>query len=235
MLLESPGKNQDNKTKSYSNKSRQDNRRRMLPEEDTDDEGEEIVGLVNEHALSANRRSNCFVDSGATCHMCNNEELFDQTIGVETPQKITVGDGHSVQAIGRGDVTLRMNVPNQKNQKCKLSDVLYVPDLWHNLLSVSKVAIDGKSFEFGQSHCNIVDNKFGVIATATKCGNLYYLNCASSNLSVKENHTAMKYERTDRIKESIWYRRYGHLGARNLERIAKEQLVDRFDYEQKKK
>ena len=167
--------------------------------------------------------------------MCNNKELFDQTIGVETPQKITVGDGHSVQATGRGDVTLRMNVPNQKIQKCKLSGVLYVPDLWHNLLSVSKVAIDGKSFEFGKSHCNIIDNKFGVIDTATKCGNLYYLNCASSNLSVKENHTAMKYERTERIKESIWYRRCEHLGARNLERIAKEQLVDRFDYEQKKK
>ena len=138
-----------------------------------------------------------------------------------------MGDGHSVQATGRGDVTLRMNVPNQKIQKCKLSGVLYVPDLWHNLLSVSKVAIDGKSFEFGQSHCNIIDNKFGVIDTATKCGNLYYLNCASSNLLVKENHTAMKYERTERIKESIWYRRYGHLGARNLERIAKEHwLID---------
>ena len=73
-----------------------------------------------------------------------------------------------------------------------------------------------------------------MIATATKCGNLYYLNCAGSNLSVKENHTAMKGAITDRTKESIWHRRYGHLGARNLERIAKEQLVDGFNYEPKK-
>ena len=58
---------------------------------------------------------------------------------------------------------------NGKIQKCKLSDVLYVPDLLHNLLSVSKAASNGKSFEFGQSHCNIVDNKFGVIVTASKC------------------------------------------------------------------
>ena len=101
-------------------------------------------------------------------------------------------------------------------------------------MSISKAASNGKSFEFGQSHCNIIDNKFGVTGTATKYGNLYYLNCAGSNLSAKENHTAMKCASTDRTKESIWYRRYGHLGARNLERIAKEQLVDGFDYEPKK-
>ena len=111
---------------------------------------------------------------------------------------------------------------------------MYVPDLSHNLLSVSKAASNRKSFEFRQSHCNIIDNKFGVIATATKCRNLYYLNCTGSNLSVKENHTAMKSASTDRTKESIWHRRYGHLGARNLERIAKEQLVHGFDYEPKK-
>ena len=111
---------------------------------------------------------------------------------------------------------------------------MYVPKLLHNLLSVSEKASKRKSFEFGQSHCNIIDNKFGVIATATKCGNLCYLNCAGSNLSVKKNHTAMKCASTDQTKESIWHGRYGHLGARNLEQIAKEQLVDGFDYEPKK-
>ena len=111
---------------------------------------------------------------------------------------------------------------------------LYVPDLSHNLLSVSKATSNLKSFKFGQSHCNIIDNKSGVISTATKCGNLYYLNCAGSNLSVKEDHTALKCSSNDQKKESIWHRRYGHLGARNLERIVKEQLVDGFDYEPKK-
>ena len=111
---------------------------------------------------------------------------------------------------------------------------MYVPDLSHNLLSVSKAASNGKSFEFGQSHCNIIDNKFGIIAIATKCRNLYYLNCAGSKLSVKENHAAMKCASTDQTKESIWRRRYEHLGARNLERTAKKQLVAGFDYEPKK-
>ena len=94
-----------------------------------------------------------------------------------------MGDGCSVHVTGRPDVILRMNVPNGKIRKCKLSEVLHVPDLSHNLLRVSRAASNGKSFEFGQSHCNIIDNKFSVIATATKCKNLYYLNRAGSNLS----------------------------------------------------
>ena len=98
MLLESPGKNQDNRTTSYNNKKPL--RKQKAAEADTDDEGEEIVGLVTEHALSANRRRNWVVDSDATCHMCNNKELFDQIIGLETPQEITVGDGYSVQGTG---------------------------------------------------------------------------------------------------------------------------------------
>ena len=101
-------------------------------------------------------------------------------------------------------------MPNWKIRKWKLSDVPY---LSHNLLSVSKTASNGKSFKSGQPHCHVIDNKFGVVATPTKCGNLYYLNCAGSNLSVKENHTAMKCASTVRKKESIWHRRYGHLGG----------------------
>ena len=48
----------------------------------THDKGQEIVRLVTEYVLSANRRSIWVVDSGATCHMCNNQKLFDQIIGL---------------------------------------------------------------------------------------------------------------------------------------------------------
>ena len=83
-----------------------------------------------------------------------------------------------------------------------------------------------------QSHRKIIDNKFDVITTATKCRNLFCLNYGSLNLSLKENHAAMKCGSTDRTKESIWNKRYGYLGARNLERLANEQPVHGSDYEQ---
>lgn len=56
----------------------------------------------------------------ATCHMCNDKELF-----VETPQEITVGDGHSVTATGKGNATLDMNLMNGKGKWCQLSCYLW--------------------------------------------------------------------------------------------------------------
>ena len=87
MLLESPGKNQDNRTRSYFSKKLLRKQKADAAEEDADDEGEEIGGLVTEHAVSAKRRSNWVADYGATCHMCNNEEFVDQIIGLGRKKK----------------------------------------------------------------------------------------------------------------------------------------------------
>ena len=46
---------------------------------------------------------------------------------------------------------------------------------------------------------------------------------------------AMKYTSTEVTKEHVWHQRYGHLGANNLERLARDQLVDGFDYDTWKK
>ena len=67
------------------------------------------------------------------------------------------------------------------------------------------------------SSCNIIDAKYGVLATATKYGNLYYLDCVGSSVYMVENQAVMKCGGSEETNESIWHRRFGHLGARNLE------------------
>lgn len=63
-----------------------------------------------EYALTASTLSDWIVDSGATCHMCNEEELFVEIMELDESQKITVGDGISVEAVRKGTVELFMNV-----------------------------------------------------------------------------------------------------------------------------
>jgi hypothetical protein len=63
--------------------------------------------------------------------MCNNRELHS----LSSPLKVILGGGH---AIGYGTVTLQMKVAKQTWKPCKLFDVLYVPKLSFNLLSVLK-------------------------------------------------------------------------------------------------
>ena len=69
----------------------------------------EGTGLVVQHALSANSgfHDRWILDSGATCHMCNSEGQFVSLQALESPLMVTLGDGHTLQVVGRGDVILR--------------------------------------------------------------------------------------------------------------------------------
>lgn len=89
---------------------------------------EEIIGLVVEYALTiSDTLSNWIVDFGATCHMGKEEDLFIDIKELEKPQKLTIGDGFSVEAIWRETVELFMNISNNEAQRCQLFDILYVP------------------------------------------------------------------------------------------------------------
>ncbi len=65
-----------------------------------------------------------------------------------------------------------------------------------------------------------------LIATATKEGSLYYVNCGES-----EHVCAEKANVHKESKEQVWHRRYGHLGMQNLKKMCSESLVDGFDFD----
>ena len=106
--------------------------------EDGNSTDSESTGLMAQHALSteSNTHNQWIIDSGATCHMCNEETSFSNYQTLDTPLNVIVGDGRNLQAIGCGDIVLKMNLPHGKMEKCTLLDVLLVPELVYNLLSV---------------------------------------------------------------------------------------------------
>ena len=69
-------------------------------------DSESVVGLMVRQALSAcNDRTNSWiVDSGATCHMCNSGVVMSDFHSLKKPQEVTLGDGHVLEATGRGTV-----------------------------------------------------------------------------------------------------------------------------------
>ena len=181
--------------------------------------------LVTTHALTASSRQKWIVDSGATCHMCNDKDLFSEIKGLETPQEITLGDGHVLQATAEGTVTLTTLLPDGNTKECELKNVLLVPKLSYSLLSVSKASEAGKITKFDSFGCEIINNNGKVIAFATRVGNLYCLEVCrkteSINLAVKS-------------KEVLWHRRYGHIGEQKLQKMVKSELVKQFDYDASK-
>jgi hypothetical protein len=102
--------------------------------------------LVVEHVLSAcpNTQGQWIIDSGATGHMCNKESMFTGLQPLPTPMNVILGDGRYLQAVGRGKVILQMNLPKGKKETCTLRDVLLVPDLVYNLLSITSASTRGQ-------------------------------------------------------------------------------------------
>ena len=73
---------------------------------------------------------------------------FTTLYQLEDPIDVVLGDGRALTAVGRGDVVLDMILPNGESKACTLHDVLYVPKLSYNLLSVAKASQKGKIVKY---------------------------------------------------------------------------------------
>ena len=196
---------------------------------DSSSSDSESAELLVGHVLSSSAKSRSdswIMDSGATCHMCNNVMLLVELRSLKESLEVTLGDGHTLEATGRGTVVLEMKLPDGTTKKCNLSNVVYVPKLPYNLLSVSKATETGKTTRFSEAGSRILDAKRKLVAAGTRVGCLYYLDCLTSCQQI--NAAASVCQET---REEVWHRRFGHLGARNLQKLAKDKLVDGFDYD----
>ena len=105
----------------------------------------------------------------------NNVDHFVNLQHLEKPMEVIMGDGHSLKAAKCGMVELYIRSPDGKDRILKLADVLCVPELSYNLVSVPKATEKGVMVSFEDSMCHIFDKKKREIAMATKSGRLYYL------------------------------------------------------------
>ena len=106
----------------------------------------------------------------------------------------------------------------------RLSDVLYVPKLAYNLLSVPRVTELGKEVIFDELQGHILDDQGELVAMASKTGSLYYLHCEPL---AKPQINAV----SDSTNEKLCHRRFGHLSERSLRKLAKDELVSGLDYD----
>ena len=51
------------------------------------------------------------------------------------PQKVTLGDGHTLEVIEIGVVEVKLKLPGEESKVGRLNEVFYVPTLAYNLLS----------------------------------------------------------------------------------------------------
>ena len=103
--------------------------------------------------------------------------MFGDLHPLSRPQKVTLGDGHTLEAIVTGAVEVKLKLTGEESKIRRLNEVLYVPTPAYNLLSVAKVTEAGKVIMFGKTQGEVIDGHREVVAVASKAGSLYYLKC----------------------------------------------------------
>ena len=180
--------------KEWKNKVQKDNEACTAEKGESDDE---IIGLYSKQEVV----TDWIVDSGASCHMSHDKSLFGQIRKFKEPKMITVGDGFKIKAIGEGVIYLDVKLPGGKVNHCRMSGVLYAPNLSHNLLSVSKMTEAGRKIEFGCTSCKVFGDK-RLIAVGGKQGNLYHMSFIQRR--------KQKYTRNSRTTGGVKSKEYVH-------------------------
>ena len=134
-------------------------------------------------------------------------------------------DGHKLTATAYGTVKLLMKSGQRSSRKCTLHDVLYIPELSYNLLSVSKAVERGNIAKFGSSSCIIRDSNRKLITVAQNVGGLYQINTTAAYINSARTTSCGEI-----TKEDVWHCRFGHLYLKSLQKLAKDNLVDGFDF-----
>ena len=134
-----------------------------------------IATKGNSAFLSVSPSHTWIVDSGASDHMTGESTLFSSYSPCAGNQKIKIADGSFSTVAGIGSVVL--------SPLLTLKNVLHVPNLSCNLMSVSTLIEDKNcQINFFRSHCVFQDLNSGkMIGSAKKSGGLYYLDSGSAS------------------------------------------------------
>ncbi|THH12525.1 hypothetical protein EW146_g7606 [Bondarzewia mesenterica] len=203
--------------------------------------------MAQEHLSKRNDLADRWVvDSGATRTMSSKRYWFHTYRELETPRKVWLGDNSYIIATGIGRILTEM-CANRRWSRVILQDVLHVPDLHGNLLSVPQLASRGARVQFIGDRCEIFDQVGDLTCEGHREDNLYIIKCrtvvseaaymsrvndlpSDSPPSSDDDEEPSSSALTARTKISkadltIWHRRLGHISVDSVLRMMRKGMV----------
>uniref|UniRef100_A0A803NGE1 Retrovirus-related Pol polyprotein from transposon TNT 1-94 n=1 Tax=Cannabis sativa TaxID=3483 RepID=A0A803NGE1_CANSA len=183
--------------------------------------GENPQALLFESNSNTDISTAWYLDNGATHHMTNDAENLTTATDYKGKAKVVVGNGSSLSIHHLGTSSVPTILPNQS---LLLQDILHVPNVTKNLLSISKFTKDNNvTIEFDDLSCLIKDKKTSrVLLQGHLNDGLYKLKVSPpttqetiKKLTVSQplayNHTTTSNPIQDKSQiANIWHCRLGH-------------------------
>lgn len=174
------------------------------------DQEEEDQLFVATCFTSSDTSEHWLVDSGCTNHMTHDRELFKELRTTEI-KRVRIGNGEHLDVKGKGNVA----ISSYEGTKI-IADVLFVPKIDQNLLSVGQLLEKGYKVLFENKQCLIQDVDGRDMFKVKMKGKSFALN------PMEEEH--MAFQSKESVTE-IWHKRLGHLHYRGLLQMQKLNMV----------
>ncbi|TXG70958.1 hypothetical protein EZV62_005893 [Acer yangbiense] len=154
-----------------------------------------------------------FLDSGCSNHMCGEKEMFTQ-LDESFTSSVKFGNDTTVPVMGKGKISITLKDGSQN----AISDVLFVPNLHKNLLSVGQLSEKGYDIRIHEGICTINSAQKGLIAKVKMSQNrLFPLPINSDSLPCFSSVMC--------DENWLWHMRFGHVNFGSLKQLASRKMV----------
>ncbi|MCO5548009.1 hypothetical protein L7F22_001465 [Adiantum nelumboides] len=160
-----------------------------------------------------------YFDSGASRHITSRKDLFCSLDAAPAGKKVTCANNASYPIRGVGKILITIS---DGSDLC-LPDVLYVPGIKKNLLSVSSLAKNGLWVIFEDDRCIVRDreNGYSLITTGTLENGLFVLDRYE-----KQIQACIAETKTQAMQDAeLWHARFGHVGYGSLMTLQRHNMV----------
>ncbi|KAA3481430.1 Retrovirus-related Pol polyprotein from transposon TNT 1-94 [Gossypium australe] len=153
------------------------------------------------------------LDSGCTNHMSSDAKIF-KALDKSCQTKVKIGNGQFIKAEGKGNVSI-CTPPGNKI----ISNVLLVPQIDKNLLSIAQLLEKGYSVMFKGNECQINDPSGSQLMSVKMSDKSFVVNW---NKELNLAYSASLDE------SKLWHQKLGHANFRSLAQMVHEDLVENF-------
>ncbi|XP_047150791.1 uncharacterized protein LOC124822778 [Vigna umbellata] len=170
-----------------------------------------LMSINTKHAKNDNY---WYLDTGCSNLMTRKKEWL---IDLDSSVKSIVGfvDNSVIMAEGAGRIMIR----SKNRQPAYMNNVLYVPNMKRNMLSLGQLLGKGYTMNIHQKHIEIFDDRKCLVLKAPLAKNRTF--------KVKLSATIIQCLSSINTEEEewLWHYRYGHLNFRSLRQLKDKDMV----------
>jgi hypothetical protein len=150
------------------------------------------------------------VDSGASKHMTGYKDSLSDLVQKDSPHKVKLGDDYQYPIKGVGETSYKLD----SGKPLKIKDVLYVPSLKKNLLSIS--ALEEKGFRV-----TFIDGEVLMWPRGKTLDDAIVIGVQEGGLYKLKGHSDSTLVHNTVNPSELWHRRFTHLHYKALPIVSK--------------